>query len=167
MARDGGDLPDSDRQMAAPSPPAALDDVDRAVVAALREDGRISMRALAARLHISRAGAYSRVQRLEADGVITGYTATVNPHRYGYALSAYVYLRIAQRSWKVLRSRLMAIADVEHAALVSGETDIVLLVRTRDLTTLRDLVLNRLQDMPEVQATQTVLIFDELPHEPG
>ena len=52
-----------------------LDDVDRAIVAVLREDGRISMRALAARLHISRAGAYLRVQRLEEAGVITGYSA--------------------------------------------------------------------------------------------
>ena len=50
-----------------------LDDVDRAIVAVLREDGRISMRALAARLHISRAGAYLRVQRLEQAAVITGY----------------------------------------------------------------------------------------------
>jgi DNA-binding Lrp family transcriptional regulator len=38
----------------------------------------------------------------------------------------------------------------------------MLLVRTRDAAALRDLVLTRLQGMPEVNATQTVLIFDEL-----
>jgi len=54
----------------------------------LREDGRISMRALGARLHISRSGAYLRVQRLEEAGVITGYSAWVDPQRYGYGLSA-------------------------------------------------------------------------------
>ena len=59
-------------------PPLSLDDVDRAIVTALCEDGRLSMRALAARLHISRAGAYVRVQRLEQAGVITGYTARVD-----------------------------------------------------------------------------------------
>jgi DNA-binding Lrp family transcriptional regulator len=143
---------------------AALDDLDRAIVTALRADGRMSMRALAAQLHISRAGAYARVQRLEETGVITGYSVRVNPHRFGHGLSAYVYLRIAQRAWKPVQARLMAIPDIEHAALVSGETDIVLLVRTRDVSTLRDLVLNRLQEMPEVLATQTVLIFDELQH---
>ena len=57
----------------AQAPP--LNDVDRAIVAALSQDGRMSMRALAATLHISRAGAYTRVQRLEEAGVITGYTA--------------------------------------------------------------------------------------------
>jgi DNA-binding Lrp family transcriptional regulator len=141
---------------------APLDDVDRAIVAVLREDGRISMRALATRLHISRAGAYLRVQRLEESGVITGYTARVDPQRYGYALSAYVYLKIAQPAWKGLRARLVAIPEVEHAALVSGDTDIVLLVRTRDIAALRELVLNSFQSMPEVLSTQTVLIFDEL-----
>jgi DNA-binding Lrp family transcriptional regulator len=143
---------------------APLDDVDRGIVDALRADGRLSMRALAERLHISRAGVYSRVERLERDGVITGYSADVDPLRYGRALSAYVNLKVAQQSWKTLRKRVMAIDDVDHAALVSGEYDIVLLVRTRDIESLRDLVLTRLQDMPEVLATQTVLIFDELVH---
>src|SRR5437764_9211640 len=93
-----------------PGPQALpLDDVDRAIVAVLREDGRISMRALAARLHISRSGAYLRVQRLEEAGVITGYSAWVDPQRYGYGLSAYVQLKIAQPSWKPLRARLMTI----------------------------------------------------------
>jgi DNA-binding Lrp family transcriptional regulator len=158
MARETGDSDGPDGQL------APLDELDREIVAALREDGRMSMRTLATRLHISRAGAYARVQRLEDAGVITGYSARVNPHRFGHGLSAYVYLRIAQRSWKPVQARLMAIADVEHAALVSGDTDIVLLVRTRDVTTLRDLVLTRLQEMPEVLGTQTVLIFDELQH---
>jgi DNA-binding Lrp family transcriptional regulator len=144
----------------------ALDEVDRSIVDALRADGRLSMRALAERLHISRAGVYARVERLERERVITGYTATVDPARYGRTLSAYVSLKVAQQSWKALRNRVMAIEDVEHAALVSGDYDIVLLVRTRDPASLRDLVLTELQDMPEVLSTQTVLIFDELVHPP-
>jgi DNA-binding Lrp family transcriptional regulator len=140
----------------------SLDELDRSVVAVLCEDGRISIRALAARLHISRASAYQRVQRLEEAGVITGYTARVDPRRYGYGLSAYVHLKIAQPAWKPLRDRLMTIPEVEHAALVSGETDIVLLIRTRDTTALRELVLSRILSMSEVLSTQTVLIFDDL-----
>jgi DNA-binding Lrp family transcriptional regulator len=145
-----------------PGPAPVLDDLDRAIVAELREDGRMSMRVLATRLHISRAGAYTRVQRLEAMGVITGYTVQVDPQRYGHGLSAYVHLKIAQSAWKQLQARLLAVAEVEHAALVSGDSDIVLLVRTRDIAALRELVLNSFQGMPEVLSTQTVLIFDEL-----
>jgi DNA-binding Lrp family transcriptional regulator len=66
----------------------------------LRENGRISMRALAARLHISRSGAYLRVQRLAEAGVITGYSAWVDPQRYGYGLSAYVHSKITA-AWRL------------------------------------------------------------------
>src|SRR5215471_14809278 len=140
---------------------AAMDDTDRQIVEALRADGRMSMRALADRIHISRASAYARVARLERDGVITGYAALIDPLRYGYALSAYVYLDITQRSWKSVRSHLLGMPEVDHIALVSGAHDILLRVRARDAASLRDVVLTRLQEIPEVRSTQTVLIFDE------
>ena len=140
---------------------ADLDETDRLIVEALRANGRMSMRALADRVHISRASAYARVARLEQDGVITGYGAQVDPIRYGYALSAYVYLDIAQRSWKSVRGQLLSMPEVDHVALLSGEHDILLRVRARDAVSLRDVVLTRLQEIPEVRATQTVLIFEE------
>jgi DNA-binding Lrp family transcriptional regulator len=142
--------------------PVQLDETDRALVAALREDGRLSMRALAEKLHISRASAYTRVERLVSQGVITGYTASIDPERYGYGISAYVYLKISQHSWKAVRRQVLQIPEVWHGALVSGENDLVLLVRTQDAASMRELVLNTFQTMPDVLATQTVLILDEL-----
>ncbi|HXL96373.1 MAG TPA: Lrp/AsnC family transcriptional regulator [Streptosporangiaceae bacterium] len=160
MTGDGAAAPAAHGQM------AGLDDLDLQIVAALRADGRLSVRALAASLHVSRANAYARIDRLEKTGVITGYTATINPQKYGYGLSAYVFLKISQQSWKRVSNQVLSIPEVDHAALVSGEHDIMLLVRTRDAAALRDVVLTRLHDMPEIAATQTVLIFDELmPHD--
>ena len=121
------------------------------------------MRALSEQIHLSRAGVYSRVSRLEKLGVITGYTAVVEPSGLGYGVSAYIYLRIAQQSWKAVRQRISEIPEVEHAALISGDDDLALLVRTTDAASLRDLVLTRLQTMPDVVSTKTVLILDELP----
>jgi DNA-binding Lrp family transcriptional regulator len=140
---------------------AAMDETDRLIVEALRADGRMSMRALADLIHISRANAYARVARLERDGVITGYAALVDPVRYGYGLSAYVYVDIAQQSWKSVRGKLLGMPEVDHVALLSGEHDILLRVRARDAVSLRDVVLTRLQNIPEVHSTQTVLIFEE------
>lgn len=141
---------------------AVLDDVDRRLVDALRADGRASMRSLAQALHISRANVYNRVDRLERDGVISGYTAVVDPQQLGLGIAAYVYLDVAQQSWQTLQQKVLDIPEVAGGALVSGEHDIVLLVRTADAAALRELVLTKLQNMPEVLSTQTVLIFDEL-----
>lgn len=156
MPENAGAHPAGDGQM------AALDEVDLQILAALRADGRMSMRGLAEQLHISRASAYARVERLEARRVITGYTATIDPRRCGYGLSAYIFLKITQHSWKTVRREVLSIPEVDHAALVSGEHDIMLQVRTRDAAALRDVVLTRLHGMPEVTSTHTVLIFDEL-----
>lgn len=139
-----------------------LDDVDRRIVAELSQDGRLSMRLLAERLHISRAGCYSRVDRLRREGVIIGYAAVVDPRRLGPSLSAHVYLKISQHSWKFVREALKRVPEIEHGALVSGENDLVLTVRTRDADHLRELVLDRLQAMDNVLTTHTVLVFDEL-----
>lgn len=141
---------------------ADLDDTDRRIIALLRGDGRMPMSTLATRAHVSRANAYVRLDRLRDTGVITGFTAVVDPVAYGHALSAYVSVKIHQRSWKTFRERLVGIEEVEHAALVSGDYDILLLVRTADAHALRDFVLERLHSLPEVLTTQTLFILDEL-----
>jgi DNA-binding Lrp family transcriptional regulator len=60
-----------------------------------------------------------------------------------------------------VRGQLLSMSEVDHVALVSGEHDILLRVRARDAVSLRDVVLTRLQDIPEVRSTQTVLTFEE------
>ena len=150
-------MPESDGRMA-----AALDEVDLKLIAELKADGRASMRALAERAHISRAGCYTRVERLHREGVITGYAAVTDPRRMGQGLSAYVYLKVTQNSWRTVRTALKQIGEIEHGGLVSGDNDLILFVRTRDADSLRDLVFERLQSMPDVLSTHTVLVFDEL-----
>ncbi|WP_017608122.1 Lrp/AsnC family transcriptional regulator [Nocardiopsis xinjiangensis] len=143
-----------------------LDDIDRRIIDLLRADGRMSIRAVAERAHISRANAYSRLERLRNQGVIRGFTAVVDPEKYGTALSAYVSVRIEQHSWERFRSYLRDIPEVDHAALVSGDVDLLLLVRVADASALRTFVLERLQRIPEVKSTQTMFILDE-PHLEG
>lgn len=141
---------------------ADLDATDRRILAVLQKDARISIRALAERLRIARATAYDRIERMHDRGVITGYTVTTDPEKTGAALAAYIYLRIQQQSWKAVREQVRAIPEVVHGSLVSGEFDLILLVRVADAIALRSLVLDRLQAIPEVQASQTVLVLDEL-----
>ncbi|SFL30178.1 Lrp/AsnC family transcriptional regulator [Geodermatophilus ruber] len=158
---------DPERPVSTGARPSPLDDIDRRIVDALRADGRLSVRALAEQVHVSRAAVHARVQRLERDGVLLGYQARVDPDRLGLSVSALVHLRIAQQTWKEVRERICAIPEVWHATLVSGEYDLVLLVRTSDAAALRDLVLNRLQAIPSVRATHTILILDEVGDAPA
>ena len=120
------------------------------------------MRSLAAQLHISRANVYTRVERLERDGVITGYAAHIDPHKYGHRVSAYIFLKIRQQAWISIREKVLKIREIDHVALVTGEHDIIVLARTADVLALRELVLNKLQVLDGVESTRTELVFDEL-----
>jgi DNA-binding Lrp family transcriptional regulator len=138
-----------------------LDDIDRRILGELTADGRLSMRTLAERLHISRANAYARVERLRTTGVIRGFRADVDPVAAGLATSAYVTVNLRQTEWRVVREKLRALPGVVHVALVGGEFDAILLVRTTDNAELGRLVLNVIQDMPGVVNTRTLLVFEE------
>lgn len=145
----------------AAGPPRPPDELDRRLIRLLQQDGRMSVRALAEAVHISRASAYARLTRLVEDGVISGFGARVDPERLGFATSAYITLEIEQNSWRTVREQLLELPGVEHMALVSGGFDVVLLVRAVDNRALRELVFQHIQPMRYVRSTRTLLIFDE------
>lgn len=143
------------------APPRPLDPIDRSIVRLLQADGRASIRSVAEQVHVSRANAYARINRLIDDGVIRGFTARVNHERAGQGASAYITLKIVQNSWRTVREQLRELPGAAHIALVSGDFDVLLLVHTPDNRTLRELVLTRLQSIPEVLSTRTLLVFEE------
>ena len=138
-----------------------LDETDHRILDALAADGRMSMRTLAESLHISRANAYVRVERLRASGVIRGFRADVDPVLSGLGTSAYVTLNVRQAEWRRIRELLRNLPGVAHIALVGGEFDVILLVRARDNEDLRRLVLDKIQGMRGVVNTRTLLVFEE------
>ncbi|NLU79729.1 Lrp/AsnC family transcriptional regulator [Micromonospora sp. HNM0581] len=139
----------------------ALDEVDRRILDELTRDGRLSIRTLAERVHVSRTNAYARVERLLRDGVITGFTVRVAPEPAGLGTSAYIALTIRQNTWREVSAELARVRYVEHVALLSGEHDVLALVRAPDNATLRDVVLDRVQRIAGVLATRSWLVFEE------
>ncbi|MFD5098837.1 Lrp/AsnC family transcriptional regulator [Streptomyces albidochromogenes] len=143
-------------------PPARpLDAIDRDILRMLQTDGRASIRSVAERVHVSRANAYARINRLIDDGVIRGFSARVDHERAGQGASAYITLKIVQNSWRTVRERLQELPGAAHIALVSGDFDVLLLVHTADNRALRELVLTKIQSIPEVLSTRTLLVFEE------
>jgi DNA-binding Lrp family transcriptional regulator len=141
---------------------ATLDDVDRSILRELAADGRVSMRTLAERLRISRSSVYARIERLTAEGVVTGYAARIDPLRAGLGTTAYVLVSIDQTGWRGVSGRLREVPYVQHIALVGGDVDMMMLVRTPDNATLRDVVLARVHNVAGVRSTRTWLVFDEV-----
>jgi DNA-binding Lrp family transcriptional regulator len=138
-----------------------LDATDRQLVAALQRDGRMSVNELAAEVSVSRATAYQRLERLRAAGVIRGFTAVVDPAALGLTIAALILANVEQHAWRAARDKLRHLPGLQYLAMTTGGFDFALLVRVADVETLRDVVLDRLQGMPEVRSTQTVFVLDE------
>lgn len=141
--------------------PPALDAVDRRIVAELLEDGRMSINELAGRIGVSRATAYARLDRLRNDGVITGFTATIDPAKIGLGVTALILVNVEQNEWQTARDELLHLPGIVYLAFTSGGFDMVALVRARDIAALRDVVLVRLHGTTHVHSTQTIFVLDE------
>ena len=159
---DARDILSSDQALDATDRLPALDAVDRRMIAALRDDGRISVTDLAARVGVSRANVYARLGRLHDEGVITGYTAVIDNRKVGLAITAMIMIGTDQPQWGPVSDALREMPEVEYAALTTGEFDGVVVVRVKDMDTLRDVILRRLQAMPEIKFTRTVFALDEI-----
>jgi Lrp/AsnC family leucine-responsive transcriptional regulator len=144
----------------------AIDAADRRLLELLAVDGRLSVAGLAEAAGISRGGAYARLERLRSDGLIEGFSARVNPGKLGLGVTALVLISGRQPAWRNLREQLQRMPEVEYCAFTTGEYDALILVRVPDVETLRDVILERLQAMEDVRATQTIFVLDEVVRRP-
>jgi Lrp/AsnC family leucine-responsive transcriptional regulator len=144
------------------SPQAALDAIDRKILAALETDGRMSIVDLATRVGLSATPCQRRVKRLEAEGVIQGYTAHIDPRVAGKALQAFVLVNLADHAEETVAAFESAVRErpeVAAAYAVSGEYDYLLHVMVEDLDAFSAFSLRALLRMPGVRDTRSSLVM--------
>lgn len=139
----------------------SLDGTDLAILRELKQNARISINELASRVSVSRATAYARLERLRAEGAIKGFTAVFDPDVIGLGVAAVVLVNVEQHQWRESLTELAALPGVERVLLTSGTSDFALIVRVAGIADLRDVLLGRLQAMPNVKSSQTIFILDE------
>jgi Lrp/AsnC family leucine-responsive transcriptional regulator len=135
-----------------------LDEIDRILARELVADGRATLAHLAATAGLSVSAVQSRVRRLEARGVITGYTARIDPEAAGLMLSAFVAITPLDPSQPDdAPARLEHIEAIESCYSVAGEESYILLVRVQSARALEDL-LQRIRTTANVRTRSTVIL---------
>ena len=112
-----------------------IDSVDRKILSALRADGRLTINDLAEKVGLSPSPCWTRVKRLEANGVIEGYTAVINHGALGLHDIVFVEVTLDKHDDQVLERFGQAIAripEVIEANLVTGEYDYLIKVAVAD-----------------------------------
>ncbi len=135
-----------------------LDDIDRILMRELVADGRATLAELAASAGLSVSAVQSRVRRLESRGVVSGYSARIDPEAVGHLLSAFVAITPLDPSQPDdAPARLEHIAEIESCHSVAGEESYILLVRVESARTLEEL-LQRIRTTANVQTRSTIIL---------
>ena len=103
-----------------------MDEYDRKILSVLSVEGRISMTALGERVGLSKTPVTARVKRLEEDGVITGYCATLSASKLGVEHIAFLEVKLSDTREKALdafNQAVRAIPEVEACHMIAGGFD--------------------------------------------
>lgn len=145
--------------------PTDLDKVDRRILTALQQDGRISAVDLAERIGLSPTATGERLRRLQKEGVIEGFTARLNPQRIGLGLLVFVEVSLDKTTPDVFERFAAAVRrapEVLECHMVSGGFDYLVKTRVSDMAAYRRFLGDVLLALPGVRETRTYAVMEEV-----
>ena len=141
-----------------------MDSVDARLLAEVQRRADITAQELGSLLNLSPSQAARRRARLEAEGVIAGYRARLDPRKLGLTVQAFVQVQMAAHNAGNAEGfvRLVrGLPQVTGCWTLTGEADYLLRVWCADLPALNDLVHNRLLPHPAVARVQSQIVMDQ------
>lgn len=137
---------------------APRDSLDRELIALLQVNARESVANLGRKLGVARTTVLARLARLEASGVIVGYTAKLGSEAVDAGVQAYVGISINPKVQRDVIRRLTRLPELRQLASVSGEFDYIALLRAP--TTVRlDALLDEIGELEGVLRTTTSVVL--------
>lgn len=139
-----------------------MDDIDRTIVALLRENARRSFLDIGRHVHLSAPAVKRRVDRLERAGIVLGYTAVVDPVAFGWHAEAFVDLFCrGNMAAGAIKAAVEREPGVVAAHTVAGEASALLHVMAQDTKDL-ELALERIRATDGVNRTVTEVVLSTL-----
>lgn len=142
-----------------------LDPADRRVLAALQDDGRISLVDLAEKIGLSPTATTERVKRLTRDGYILGYSARLDPEKLRRGLLVFIEVKLDRTTPDVFERFARAVVrapEVLECHMVAGGFDYLVKTRVADMNAYRNFLADVLLSLPGVRETHTYAVMEEI-----
>lgn len=144
------------------------DDIDEQLLALLSRDAKMRIHLLAKKLGIPASTAHHRIKRMEKEGIISGYTIQKDYKKLGYGILAHVLVFVDVTSLKKMKRTQMDIATAlskiegaQRAEIITGEADLLLTVRCKDMDDYRRVLLGKIQAIEGITETRTIMVISE------
>lgn len=137
---------------------AELDDLDRAILSALRQDSRIPVASLAALTGASRATVTMRIQRMVREGTITGFTIRTGEELGDVGVRAIVMIEVLGRLSDRVAQSLRGLPEVRALHSTNGRWDLIAEIETKDLSSF-DETLRRIRLIEGINSTESSILL--------
>ncbi len=146
-----------------------MDEKDERILDILKENSKLSTQQISKKSSIPITTVHHRIKKLEKDEVIKKYTVVLDNKKIGKALSAYILISVDYKLLKQIKKRQQDLARklvshyaIEEAATVTGETDIIIKVRAKDMDELNSLIEEYIRTITGVDKTRTLVVLSEV-----
>jgi Lrp/AsnC family leucine-responsive transcriptional regulator len=142
-----------------------LDKTDLRILRLLQSDGRMGNAEIAKRVNTSAATCHRRIQRLFAEGYVTGVRAQIAPKKVEMGTLAFVGVvldRSTPESFGAFEEAIREMKLVLDCHIVAGDFDYILKIRVRDMADFNKLHADRLIALPGVRQTRTFFVMKEV-----
>ncbi len=138
-----------------------MDDVDRHLIALLRDDARMPVATLAKKMRVARATVQNRLSRLTREGTIVGFTVRLLPEAEAHRIRAIMSIEIEGNSGDDVRRTLRGMPNVVALHTTNGRWDMMAELRTDTLESF-DSVLNTIRQIDGIVSTETSILLSTL-----
>ena len=139
-----------------------LDDIDKKILRILQRDSHLTVKELAARVHLSPV--FERQKRLEREGYIERYMAVVNSHRVGNGIMVLCNIRLKQHTQELIQEFMdvvQSIDEITECYNTSGDYDFLIKVYARDMKCYQQFMLNTLGTIDCIGSLHSIFVIDE------
>jgi Lrp/AsnC family leucine-responsive transcriptional regulator len=138
-----------------------LDQVDRRILVALQEDGRMPNKEIANRVGLAPSATSERLRKLRDRGIIAQFETRLDAIKLGYNVTAFVFVQTNEiASGKSAGEALSAIAEAQEVFNVAGEDCYLVKVRVKDTQSLGQLLRDKIGSIPEVMSTRSTIVME-------
>ncbi len=142
----------------------ALDEIDLNILKHLSQDGRMSNVKLAKTIGMSPASTLERVKKLENSGVIEGYVVDINEQKIGIGITAVIQISLIRQMKGAIdnfRHKINEISEIVQCYQVTGNSDYILIAKTKDITTFEKLISQDLSQIEEIGQMHSSVVLSQ------
>lgn len=143
----------------------ALDATDYKILAALQANSRLTVKELAAQIHLSTTPTFERVKRLEREGYISKYVAVLDADKLDCGFVAFCYIKMKQHTYENsmrIMDAVQHILEIAECYNISGEYDFLLKIYTRDMKSYQKFILRILGDLDCIGSLNSSFVLGEV-----